>query len=164
MVRVESGRGLEEAIKEELSFSASVVLSRTEVVPRYRIMVPGATDYLLFLPMPDDRLQRRRRQSLVSGFMAWKGADGYVLSCELISPDCVVALGVTRCAVVGAMRPIVRKPLSLGPLSWLSEAECGGDLTDLLPPRDTEVSLSMLADLERVFGPQGEFAVERLDS
>ena len=61
MVRVESGRGLEEAFKEELSFSASVVLARAEVVPRYRIMVPGAADYLLFVPMPDHRLRRRRR-------------------------------------------------------------------------------------------------------
>lgn len=148
-------------VLEELQFSAAVVLSREEVVPRFRIMVPGVEDYVVFVPLPDDLAQRQWRMQLVSAFMAWKGATGFVQSSELVTPDAIVSVGVNRAGVVAALRPLLRKPLSAGQISWLSRDQIGDDVPALLPPVGTTIDARTVADLERVFGPQGEFKVER---
>ncbi|HRE22323.1 MAG TPA: hypothetical protein PKW21_15010 [Rhabdaerophilum sp.] len=149
-------------IEDELRFSAAVILSREEVVPRFRIEVPGEKGFMLFVPLPDDLAERRWRMSLVSAFMVWKGADAFVMSSELQTPDAAASVGVSRAGVLGALRMILRKPLSVGPVHWLTRDQVGDEVPALLPPRSATVSLAMLADLERVFGPQGEFKVERV--
>ncbi len=148
-------------ILEELQFSLSIVLSREEVVPRFRIMVPGVEDYVVFVPLPDDLGQRQWRMQLVSAFMAWKGASGFVQSSELVTPDAVVSVGVNRIGVAAALRPLLRKPLSAGQITWLSQDQIGDEIPTLLPPVGSTIDTRMIADLERVFGPQGEFKVER---
>jgi hypothetical protein len=148
-------------VLEELQFSVAVVLSREEVVPRFRIVVPGVPDYTVFVPLPDDAGQRQWRMQLVSAFMAWKGASGFVMSTELIAPDAVVSVGVERSGMLAALRPLLRKPLSAGPVAWLSRDQIGDEVPALLPPVGASIDAAMVADLERVFGPQGEFKVER---
>lgn len=103
-------------VEDELRFSASIVLSREEVVPRFRIEVPGEASYQLFVPLPHDGGERRWRLGLVSAFMAWKGASAFVMSTELIEPDAALSVAVSSDLVCGAMRSILRKPLLLGPV------------------------------------------------
>lgn len=148
-------------VEDELRFSGGIVLSREEVVPRFRIEVPGEQGYLIFVPLPDDLKERTRRMRLVSGFMAWKGASGFVMSSELLDPDAIISVGVGHGDVLGAARMILRAPLTLGPLQWLARGQIGEELPALLPPRDASMSAEMMAELARVFGPQGEFRVER---
>jgi hypothetical protein len=152
---------MRDVILEELQFSTAIVLSREEVVPRFRIMVPGAPDYIVFVPLPDDLAQRQWRMQLVSAFMAWKGATGFVKSSELMTPDAVVAVGVNRTGGAAALRPLLRKPLSAGQITWLSRDQIGDEIPALLPPVGAAIDAGMIADLERVFGSQGEFKVER---
>lgn len=153
---------MRDLVLDELRMSATVVLSREEVVPRFRIEVPGESGYVIFVPLPDDLQLRQRRMSLASAFMAWKGAHAFVLSTELIEPDAVVSVAVSRDDVVAGLCPIVRNPLSVGAVQWLERAQVGDEIAALLPPKATQVSAAMLADLKRVFGPQGEFKVERV--
>ena len=49
----------------------------------------------------------------------------------------------------------------LGPVQWLERAAIGDDIPSLLPPREALLSDDMMRDLVRVFGPQGEFRVEK---
>jgi len=153
---------MRDLVLDELRFSAAVILSREEVVPRFRIEVKGEPGYMLFVPLPDDLKERNWRMSLVSAFMAWKGADAFVMSTELMEPDAAVSVGVNRGGAVAALRPILRKPLSVGAIEWLDRTQIGDEVPSLLPPRSASVSASMLADLEQVFGPQGAFRMERV--
>ncbi len=153
---------MRDLIESELRMSAAVVLSREEVVPRFRIEVAGKDGYVLFVPLPDDLAQRQWRMSLVSAFMAWKGAHAFVMSSELQEPDAAVSVAVSRSGVLAGLRQVLRKPLSVGPVQWLDRSQVGDEIPALLPPKSATVSASMLADLQRVFGPQGEFKVERV--
>lgn len=149
-------------VEDELRFSASIVLSREEVVPRFRIEVPGEAGYQLFVPLSDDTGERQWRLGLVSGFMAWKAASAFVMSTELVEPDAVLSVAVSRDLVCAALRGILRKPLMLGPVEWLSLNQIGDEIPKLLPPASATLSAAMMQDLERVFGPQGAFKVERV--
>lgn len=151
---------MKDKLLHELRFSAGIVLSREEVVPRFRVFAPEG-DWTVFVPLPDDIGERQRRMQLIYGFMAWKSATAFIMSTELIKPDCVLSAGIGRSDVLIAARPILRKPLTLGPVEWLPASAVGDEVVALLPrgwvtlDRETEVVLS------RAFGEGGEFEVQR---
>ena len=152
---------MRELIENELRLSAAVILAGEEVVPRFRIEVAGEAAYMLFVPLPDDLAQRQWRLALVSAFMAWKGAHAFVMSMELTVPDAAASVAVSRSGVLAGIRLIERQPLAMGAVEWLSRDHVGDEVPALLPPRSAQVSAAMLTDLQRVFGPQGEFRTER---
>ena len=76
-------------------------MSREEVVPRFRVMTPDDA-WTVFVPLPDDLRERERRMRLVSGFMSWKSATGFILSSEIKEPDVVLSAGVSRREVLCA--------------------------------------------------------------
>ena len=86
---------MKDKILEELQLSVAVVLSREDVVPRFRVVCPDE-EWTIFVPLPDDIGERQRRMQLVYGFMAWKSAVAFVMSSELKVADCVIAGAVTR--------------------------------------------------------------------
>ena len=153
---------MRDLIDNELRLSAAVILAGEEVVPRFRIEVVGEAAYMLFVPLPDDLAQRQWRLALVSAFMAWKGAHAFVMSTELTVPDAAASVAVSRSGVLAGIRMIGRKPLALGAVEWLSRVQIGEEVPALLPPKSAEVSAAILADLQRVFGPQGEFRMQRM--
>ncbi|MEZ5844053.1 MAG: hypothetical protein R3D27_10035 [Hyphomicrobiaceae bacterium] len=152
---------MREVVEEELRLSASIILARKEVVPRFRIGVPGEPGYVLLVPLPDDLAERERRMALVSAFMVWKGAHAFVMSAELAGPDAAVSVAVWRSSELAGLRMVQRRPLKVGPVQWLSRDQIGDEVPALLLPRSAEISAAMVAELERVFGPQGEFKMER---
>jgi hypothetical protein len=152
---------MRELIENELRLSAAVVLAGEEVVPRFRIEVAGEAAYMLFVPLPDDLPQRQWRLALVSAFMAWKGAHAFVMSTELTTPDAAASVAVSQSGVLAGIRMIERRPLAVGDVEWLSSDQVDDEVPALLPPRSAQVSAAMLTDLQRVFGPQGEFKTER---
>lgn len=158
---------MRDAIEKELAFSADMIAAGHEVVPRFRIEVPGSDGYMLFVPLPEEAAERAWRLSLVSGFMAWKGAGAFVMSSEVTEPDAAVACAVWRGAgsaisVLAGLRLISRQPRLLGPVQWLPRDAIGDEFPALLPERRVSLSPVMIADLERVLGPQGAFKVERV--
>ena len=143
-------------IRTELQFSSAVVLSREEVVPRFRVIAPeGQT--VVMLPLPDDLSEKVRCMALIRDYMAWRGATAFVLSAEMQTPDAVMALGVTRAACGGLQRPIIRVPLDLGPERMLEREVIGEGFSDLLPKPGQEIDAEAKAELLRVFGTGGEF-------
>ena len=101
---------MRKVLLNELQFSVAIAFSREEVVPRFRVVCPEG-DWTPFVPLPGDIGERPRRMQLVYGFMAWKSATAFVMSSELVKPDCVISAAVDRKIVLIACRPIVRKPL-----------------------------------------------------
>lgn len=151
---------MKEKILDELRFSAGIVLSREEVVPRFRVLTPDG-EWTVFVPLPDDIGERQRRMQLIYGFMAWKSATAFVMSTELIKPDCVLSAGVGRGDVAVAARPILRKPLTLGQVEWLPASAVGEEVIALLPRGRVTLDRETEAALSRAFGVGGEFEVER---
>jgi len=145
---------------DELRFSAGIVLSREEVVPRFRVMCPEG-DWTVFVPLPDDIGERQRRMQLAYGFMAWKSATAFIMSTELVQPDCVLSAGIGRSEVLIAARPILRKPLTLGPVEWLDRSAVGEEVVALLPRGKVTLDRDTEAALVRAFGDGGEFEARR---
>lgn len=93
--------------------------------------------------------------------MAWKSAVAFVMSSELRVPDCVIAGAVGRDGVLVAARPILRKPLTVGPLEWLPETAVGDEVVALLPRGAVSLDRETEAALVRAFGTGGEFEARR---
>lgn len=151
---------MRERITDELLFSAGIVLSREEVAPRFRVITPEG-DWTVFVPLPDDIGERQRRMQLVYGFMAWKSATAFVMSTELVRPDCVLSAGIGRSDVLVAARSILRKPLTLGPVEWLDASTVGEEVVALLPRGKVALDRETEAALIHTFGIGGEFAARR---
>ena len=147
-------------VLEELRFSTGIVLAREEVVPRFRVICPDG-DWTIFVPLPDDIGERQRRMQLLFGFMAWKSATAFVMSSELHVPDVVISAGVDRDNVWSAARPIVRKPLTVGPIEWLPQSSVGEEVVALLPRGRVILDPESEAALVRAFGGGGEFEARR---
>jgi hypothetical protein len=147
-------------VLDELQFSVGIVLGGEEVVPRFRVVCPDE-EWTIFVPLPDDIGERQRRMQLVYGFMAWKSAVAFVMSSELQVPDVVISAGVGRHGVVAAARPVLRKPLTVGPVEWLPESAVGEEVVALLPRGRGTLDAATEAELVRVFGTGGEFEVRR---
>lgn len=62
---------MKDRIIDELRLSFDIVLSREEVLPRFRVVCPDG-EWTVFVPLPDDIGERQRRMQLIYGFMAWK--------------------------------------------------------------------------------------------
>ena len=151
---------MRKVLLNELQFSVGIVLSRQEVVPRFRVVCP-AGDWTVFVPLPDDIGERQRRMQLLYGFMAWKSASAFVMSSELVEPDCVISAAVDRNDVMIACRPIVRTPLSVGPVQWLPKQSVGEEVVALLPRGRVMLDRETEAALVRAFGDGGEFEARR---
>ena len=151
---------MRETIVDELRFSVGIVLSREEVVPRFRVISPEG-DWTVFVPLPDDIGERQRRMQLLHGFMAWKSATAFVMSSELLVPDVVISAAVDRNDVLVGARPIVRKPLSVGRVQWLPKESVGDEIVALLPHGRVVLDAETEATLVRAFGDGGEFEARR---
>ena len=138
----------------------AVVLTREEVTPRFLVRGDDGM-WALFVPLPPEIAERERRMRLVAGFMAWKSARWFILSAELIEPDVVYAVAVSRTDTVLAARHVIQKPLSVGPIEWLPSSSVGDEITALLPRDRVQLDDETERALIAAFGRNGEFTIER---
>ena len=89
--------------------------------------------------------------------MAWKMATAFVLSGELRDPDAISSFAVSRDERMGLLRRIERgPPISFGDPASLGESHIEDGLIVLLPRGATTLTAELAAELERVFGKDGE--------
>ena len=104
---------MRKVLLNELQLSVAILLSREEVVPRFRIISPEG-GWTMFVPLPDDIGERQLCMQLLCGFMAWKSATAFVMSSELVAPDCVISAAVDRndewCAAADRAAPTFGRP------------------------------------------------------
>jgi hypothetical protein len=88
--------------------------------------------------MLDDPAERRRALERVAGFMAWKRPRSFVLSAA-------------------------RDPIAFGAQQWFGLiGQDHPDAIALLPAGETARDAETLEDVQRAFGPGGEFETWRL--
>lgn len=146
------------SIEKELAFSCGVIGDGHEVVPRFFITTPDG-DYTIFCPLPDAYEVRIARLGLVSRFMAYRMATRFVFSGELLEPDAVSAIGVSRRLAIAGVRLIERSPLTFSPTQWIEDVdEIGDEIPSLFPREVEELSAVQIVELEtaiRAFSPPG---------
>ena len=76
-------------------------------------------------------------------------------------PDTKPDLLFDEDGVCSACRPIVRDPLSVGPVEWLPEQSVGDEVVALLPRGRVTLDRETEAALVRAFGTDGEFEARR---
>jgi hypothetical protein len=115
--------------------------------------------------------QRDRALFLVSRFMTWRLATGFVLTSEVwLGPEikhggeqAILSVGVSRYERIGLLQRIRRRaPLSLTSPEWLTAEQIDETHSSLLPSRKSEIAADEIAELTSIFGKDGEMAAERL--
>jgi hypothetical protein len=153
---------LKNALLEELGVSEAIVRDGHEVIPRFRIVAPRE-QFVILLRLPEDTAERPHCIHLVGLFMAWKMATAFIISCELRDPHSISSFAVARDERNGIMRRIDRgPPLSFAPIAALAEGGIERELTALLPRKQTTMTREMVAELEFVFGKDGEMPAMRV--
>ena len=147
---------MRELIERELDDSCRFIREGQETVPRFLLVSPeGGT--VLFCPLPGPIEIRFERLNLVSRFMAATMVASFVFSTELIEPNAVTAIGVSRDFALAGIRMIDRKPLRFSPTEWLEGVDqIGDEVLSLLPAKHEELSAGQIAELEsaiKAFSP-----------
>jgi hypothetical protein len=146
---------MRDKLLEELRLSASIVLAGEEVTPRFLVICPDG-DWSVLVPLPEDIGVRQLRMQLLYGFMAWKSATAFIMSSQLTTPSVIASIAVDRDAVHCAVRPLLQKPRTLGPIEWWPEERIGAEIVALLPRGEVSIDPQAEADLVRAFGAGGE--------
>ena len=137
-------------ILEELTLSERIICAGHEVVPRYRIFAPDG-EHTMMVQLPNDIAVRNERLSVVRAFMIWKAASAFVQSSELIEPNAIASIAVTRDGVSGALRRITPKPLAFAAHEWFGRESVGDDIVSLVPPRSLTLTENELHFIDQAF-------------
>jgi hypothetical protein len=138
------------AILDELAVSRRIVSEGHEVVPRFVIFAPGGP-YGVMVQLPDDEAGRAKQLQAARSFMIWKAASGFTLANELIKPDAISVVAVTRSEVAGALQRIQRPPARFDDPEWFGGENVGQDVIALLPPRQLTITLEELEFMRQGF-------------
>ena len=141
---------MRDVILDELRSSERIVRDGHEVVPRFRIFAPDG-EHDVMVQLPDDLNARMERMQVVRTFMIWKAATAFVHASELIDPDAICAMAVSREGAIGALRRITRRPLALGEVEWFGKESIGDDWLALLPPRVMTLTQGDLGFIDKAF-------------
>ena len=151
------------SLMDELALSERLIRGGSDVLPRFRIFAPEG-QYVVFMPPPEGSDEAARRMILMSEFMAWKMAIGFVFSAELKDPRAIASYCVMRAITLGFMRRVSwRAGLAFGATEALDPERFATKLLALLPPRQTTLTFSDCDELARVFDEdEGELPARRV--
>jgi hypothetical protein len=144
---------LRDTILAELDLSQRIIRSHFEVVPRFTIFAPDGA-HTATVELPDDPAERNKRLLAVRSYMILKAAHSFVLADEIIEPDAISVIAVTRSDVVGALQLIHRKPFRFEAPEWFGRDNVSDEVLALLPPRHLTVTLEELDLMRQAFETQ----------
>ena len=139
-----------DTILAELEVSRRIVGNGHEVVPRFTIFAPDGT-HAVTAQLPNDPLERVKRLQVVRTFMVWKAARSFVMANELVGPEAISVIAVTKSDVIGVMQRINREPLGFDPPVWFDRENVGDEVVALLPPKELVVTQEELAFMRQAF-------------
>ena len=94
---------------------------------------------------------------LVSDFLAWKMATGFTLAAELVEPNAMSCVGITRDLAELVIAPILRQPTRFTEPVWLAADQIGDEVKGLLPRGRRELTSARIGELGAWFGAWGRF-------
>jgi hypothetical protein len=124
--------------------------------PQFRILCVDG-HLRIAVTLTENAKERARRLALVSDFMAWKMALGFVLTSEIHEPDALVAVGLRHDGYAGLIRVIERGPLAFQAVKILQRDNVDKAMLALLPRGTRTINKTRLKELANWFGPNGRF-------
>ena len=156
---------------EQLAAARRIVEDGHEVVPAWRISTTKGT-FLILTRFDTDKIEQRNRAlHLISRFMAWKMATGFVLTAETwlgaevtrSGDEALLAVGVSRHERLAVLQRILRgDAIGFSEPMWLAPHHVDQQYLGMLPKGATEISAEEATELARIFGKNGELRAERL--
>lgn len=146
---------LKRRIEDAFLLSESIVRGGHEVVPRFEIETPDG-DFQIMVPLPDDIDARLLRFDLIRQWMAYRMATRFLFVSELVEPDALSCIAVSRDDTFGLVRMIERDPVSIGPIEMIDGELVGDEIPAMLPRGVSSLSAVEIAELDRairVFSP-----------
>ncbi len=156
---------------EQLAVARHVVEDGQDMVPAWRIETPEGALFIRTQFDTDNPEQRAQTIALISRFMAWKMATGFVLTTETwlgaelarASDEAILTIGVSPHERLAVLQRIKRDDaVSFSQPVWLASYHVDECYLKMLPGKRTEVTAEEVADLSRIFGKDGELPPERL--
>lgn len=123
---------MRDLIEAELAASREIIAGGRELVPRFRMQQEDGSA-ILYVELSDDLLERKRRLDVVQSYMSVRRVRSFVMSTQVVEPDAVVAMGVSRDVSATVWQPISRTPLAFGEMTWLDPERMSGEIPALLP-------------------------------
>ena len=154
---------MRDSIEKELAFSVRVIRDGHEVVPRFLIETPDGA-FTILCPLPDAHQVRIARLQLVSRFMAYRMATKFIFSTELMEPDAVSAVAVSRRSALAGVRLIERKPLAFSQTQWIEGADqIGDEIPSLFPRAIEELSAAQIVEIETAIKAWSPTGIEKVE-
>lgn len=162
---------LADIMLDQLAVARRTVEDGDEVVPVWRIATPDAS-FLIHTRFEEDLPEQRESVlRLIARFMAWKMATSFVLTFQewrapepsWAAGDALVAVGVSRDQHLGLVQRIQRgaSAAHFEAAKRLNHEEIEKYST-LLPGGVTTLSATDIAELELMFGEEGDMHAELL--
>lgn len=157
---------------EHLATAQNIVEKGAELVPAWRVVTPDGTFLILTRFDHNKPEQLERLISLMSRFMTWKMAFGYVLTVETwlgseitrSHEEALLVVGVRRGERAALMQRISRADakVNFGAVQWLMPEQVDETYFRLLQPATASLTGDEIADLETTFGRDGELEAQLL--
>lgn len=155
-------RSFREIVEADVRRGARLIIAvQDEIDPQVRIATPEG-DYTIAVTLPKDAYGRSVVLRVLSSFMAWKQALAFVWTSELMEPDSVYAVGISRAECHACLSRIRRSPApwtaaNFSPIEWLPESSIDPALLDVLPKGPRALTPKDVAACESWFGVKGRY-------
>lgn len=156
---------------EQLHAATRIMLDGHDLLPAWHIEGDDAS-WLILTSLDHNKSEQNERVLwLIRRFMAWKGAQSFVLVCatslgpKLLQSDqeAVVAISHVRGERLVFMQRIGREPaLSFGGLECVKPRDIDPCYWRLLPGREDNVASDEAAALAEIFSEDGEVPAQKL--
>jgi hypothetical protein len=156
---------------DHLAVARRAIEDGQEMVPTWRIETPEGALLVRTEFDTDNPAEREQTIALMSRFMAWKMATGFVLTTgtwlgaglQQASDEALLTIGVSHHERLAVLQRIKRgDAVSFSEPIWVASYHVEECYVKMLPGKRTEVTAEEVADLSRIFGKDGKLPPERL--
>lgn len=118
--------------------------------------------FRIAMTLSEDGAERSAQIRLISRFLGWKLARGFIMTGALLEPPVIFAAGVSyrECAV--AFMIVNQKLLQFSAPQWLSDDQMDREMKALLPNDAPSFNEHDVDELREWFGPGGRFPAVRM--
>ncbi len=159
----EPPRTFRECVEADLRRGARLIIKvQDELDPQFRMATPEG-DYHIAVTLPPDDYERRRVHRVLATFMAWRQVTAFTMCAELVQPDCVFCIGVSKSERHACLSVIKREARpwtagNFGAVQWLPHSKAQHPFADgLLANGPRALTPKDVAACNSWFGKDGRF-------
>lgn len=161
---------LADIMLEQLAIARRIIEDGHEIVPAWRISAPEGSYLILTRFDPDKPEQLQRLLELISRFMTWKMATSFVvvaetwLGADRSGGEALSCVGVSQAERIGFVQRIRRDDVDVEfeATERLQPDQIDETYFKLLPAGASQITAEEAAELNAIFGDDGELPAQRL--